>query len=294
MVSAIVLFITGVVGWRSFDPGLQASRDANVDSSEPLLNADAIFAGASFHRYSGASEVVLLVGDSHANHYLPGLVPLAHQHGFGVSHLGFGGCLGVPLGERLWDTPEWFKRCESFADATFSYFLRDPAVKVMVFAARGELYAEGKEAGVVIAAEHDTHLAADQRERALFDAYASAIGQAQKAGKRLVLTLDIPELDYNPEYCVGSSTTSVMADGKCVTSRRSVDERQRRYRGIVERLAREFPNLLVFDPIPLLCDSRWCYATRNGVLMYGNDNHLSAIGSRIVAERLADSVFGAR
>jgi len=276
LVSAVVLFITGVVGWRSVDPGVEASRDANVDSSEPLLDADAIFAGASYHRYSAASDVVLLVGDSHANHYLPGLVPLAHKHGFGVSHLGFGGCLGIPLGERLWGTPEWFKRCESFADATLSYFLRDPAVKVMVFAARGELYAEGKEAGVVIAAEHDTHLAADQRERALFDAYASAIGEAQQAGKRVVITLDIPELDYNPESCVGSSTTSVMADGKCVTSRRSVDERQRRYRGIVERLAREFPNLLVFDPIPLLCDSRWCYATRNGVLMYGNDNHLSA------------------
>jgi hypothetical protein len=84
-----------------------------------------------------------------------------------------------------------------------------------------------------------------------------------------------------------------MADSNCVMSRRSVDERQRRYRGVVERLAREFSDLLVFDPIPLLCDSRWCYATRNGVLMYGNDNHLSANGSRIVATRLADSVFGA-
>jgi len=292
LASATVLLIAGVVGWRSFNPRLEATREAIVDASEPLLNADAIFAGASYHRYSSAPAVVLLVGDSHANQYLPGLVPLAHQHGFGVSHLGFGGCLGVPLGERLWGTPEWFKRCESFADASFSFFLRDPAVKVMVFAARGELYAEGKEAGIVIAAEHNTQLPADRRERALFDAYSRAIGQAQQAGKRVVLTLDIPELDYNPEYCVGSSTMSVMADGKCVMSRRSVDERQRRYRGIVERLAREFPNLLVFDPIPLLCDSRWCYATRNGVLMYGNDNHLSVTGSRIVAERLADSVFG--
>jgi hypothetical protein len=284
------LVIIGVIGWLSIRTTPAAFAAAAADATEPLRDADTVYKGAAFRRYSGASNVVLLVGDSHANHFLDGLLPLARARGFGLSFIGMGGCLGISLAERLWGTPELFARCQSMAAATLSYFLRDPAVKIVLFAARGELYAEGTEAGFVVAPEHHTTLPLARRRSVLHDAYAGAIRRAQDAGKRVVLTLDIPELDYDPEYC-GDESVVVGPAPPCTMARGLVDERQRTYRSIVRSLQQENPRLQVFDPLPLLCDDTWCYAKRNGVLLYKGDNHLSVDGSRMVAKRLADLVF---
>jgi hypothetical protein len=131
----------------------------------------------------------------------------------------------------------------------------------------------------------------DVRQRVLHDAYADAISKAEEAGKRTVLALDIPELDFDPEYCLSRLSSSTLFGKQCAIERRSVDERQRNYRSVVQRLQNEYPRLSVFDPIPLLCDSVWCYTKRNGLVMYRGDNHLGADGSRIVAKQLSDVLF---
>ena len=287
--SACALVATSAVGWFSWDRAHTA--EVAAEAGEPLLSGDTVYPGASYSRYSSAASVVLLVGDSHSSHLLSGLVPLARKHGFGVSHFGYGGCLGLPLTERLWGTVELFGRCQSSADAILRYFLRDPAVKIILFSARGELYAEGKEAGIVTAADNNTAMPTDVRQRVLHDAYADAISKAENASKRAVLALDIPELDFDPEYCLGRLSSSTRFGKQCAIERRSVDERQRNYRSVVQRLQSEYPRLTVFDPIPLLCDSVWCYAKRNGLLMYRGDNHLGVDGSRIVAKQLGEVLF---
>jgi peptidoglycan/LPS O-acetylase OafA/YrhL len=294
-ISAALLLATAAAGWfamRTSTPVLAstAAPVATPGAAEPLLDGDSIYEGAAWHRYSGADRVILLVGDSHAHQYLDGLLPLVRSRGFGISHIGLGGCLGLPLAERLWGTAELFARCQALADATFPRFVDDPAVKVVLFAARGELYAEGTEAGMTVAPEHHTRLRLERRASVLHDSYDAAIGRAAAAGKRVVLALDIPELDYVPEYC-GDHEPATGSKPHCVIARSRVDARQRTYRRVVARLQREHPGLAVFDPLPLLCDEQWCYAKRDGVLMYNGDNHLSVDGSRIVSERLAEVVL---
>jgi hypothetical protein len=290
--SACALAATSAVGWFSWDRAHAAElADVAAEAGEPLLSGDTVYPGAAYSRYSSATSVVLLVGDSHSAHLLSGLVPLARKHGYGVSHVGFGGCLGVTMAERLWGTNDLFARCQSSAQAILQRFLREPAVKIILFSARGELYAEGKEAGIVVAADNNTALPADVRLRVLHDAYADAIGRAEEAGKRAVLALDIPELDFVPEYCLSRLSSAALFGKQCAIDRRSVDERQRNYRSVVRRLQDEYPRLAVFDPIPLLCDSAWCYTKRNGLVMYSGDNHLGADGSRLVAQQLGAVLF---
>jgi hypothetical protein len=294
-ISATMLLATAAAGWFAMRTSTLvlaavAAAAAEPAATEPMLDADSIYQGAAWHRYSGADRVVLLVGDSHAHQYLDALLPLARSRGFGISHIGLGGCLGLPLADRLWGTAELFARCQALADATFPHFMNDPAVKVVLFAARGELYAEGTEAGITVAQAHHTQLPRERRASVLHDSYDAAIGRAAAAGKRVVLVLDIPELDYVPEYC-GDREPATGSKPDCAIARGRVDARQRTYRLLVARLQQEHPQLAVFDPLPILCDERWCYAKRNGVLLYNGDNHLSADGSRIVSEQLAEVVF---
>ena len=111
-VSAALLVVMSVVGARAWDRG--RARDlVAVALDEVLLDGAALFPGTDYHRVSRADSVVLLIGDSHSNHLVPGLVPEARAHGFGVSHVGWAGCLGVPLTARLWGGPDLFEKCES-------------------------------------------------------------------------------------------------------------------------------------------------------------------------------------
>ena len=48
----------------------------------------------------------------------------------------------------------------------------------------------------------------------------------------------------------------------------------------------EFPSVRVFDAAARLCDERYCWAEKNGTLLYRDANHLSLDGSRYLAEEL--------
>lgn len=160
-----------------------------------------------------------------------------------------------------------FERCQAIVDATLSHFLADPAVKFVVFAVRGGLYSVGTDRSDTKPGGELVRLPPETRQRVLYDGYSSAIGRVERAGKRFLLVLDNPELDFEPHYCVTRLATAKLMGNQCAIARHTVDERQRDYRGVVQRLQREHPQLTVFDPVPLLCDSRRTprYPTHTGV-----------------------------
>src|SRR5207247_2196576 len=105
----------------------------------PMLDWKNAFPNATFHRLSGAESLVALLGDSHADDLVPGLAPEARKHGFGLSHVGVAGCLGVPVRERLWGKRTMFPLCQEVANAALSRFLADRRVRIIALAARGSV-----------------------------------------------------------------------------------------------------------------------------------------------------------
>jgi hypothetical protein len=290
VLSACVLLATGIIGWRTWDRGRVSDR-VDIESDEPLLNDGALATSSGYHRVSRADSVVLLLGDSHANHLVHGLIPEARRHGFGVSNVGLAGCPGVSLSVRLWGSPTSFERCQAVVESTLAHFLPDPAVKVIILSARGALYTTGRDNATTLTDANYVRLPKETRLRVLLDGYASTIRRIEGAGKQVVLALDVPELDFDPAYCVTRLWTATWLGRQCIMDRRSVDDRQRDYRNLIQRLQAEDPRLIVFDPLPLLCDGQWCYAKRNGLLLYRGGNHLSVEGSRLVAGSLALLLF---
>ena len=284
--SALVLMLTGALGWRTWN------RDGTVaaaDAGGPLRDGEALFPGASFHRVSAADSVVLLLGDSHADHLVTGLAREARRNGFGLSHVGLPSCPGIRIQMRMWGSPSLFEQCQSLADSTLSYFVRDPAVKVVVFAVRGTLYASATD-GVTTYID-TTRVPREVRMRSLREGYANAISRIEHSGKRAVIVLDVPQFNFDPVYCLNRFRPTSSLVNQCSTTRESNDLRQRDYRLVVEQLRAEHPRLIVFDPMPLFCDSRRCYSKRDGHLMFRDRNHVSERGSRLIAESLATILF---
>jgi hypothetical protein len=260
-------------------------------AGEPLLNGEALFPGTPFHRISSSDSVLLLIGDSHADHLLAGLVPEAAKHGFGVSHVGYYGCPGVHFSVRLWGPPDLFEQCQALVDSTFSYFLRDSAVKIVVLAARGNLYTTGTDSITTYAGADLKSVSRALRLRVIHEGYSSAIRRIEATGRRVVLFLDVPELFFDPQYCDARLAQTTSGEKPCAVPRQATLARQSDYRAVVQRLQRENPLLVVFDPMPLLCDDEWCYAKRDSVLMYGDNNHVNQVGSRLIAESLGRLLF---
>ncbi|MBI3401482.1 MAG: acyltransferase [Acidobacteria bacterium] len=288
-VSAGVLIAMSGAGAWTWDRS-RPSEDT-IAADEPLRDATVLFPDADYRRMSTRESVVVLVGDSHSNHLLPGLVPEARRHGFGVSYVGLPGCTGVTLATRIWGPPDMFERCQTLADATLSRFVPDPAAKVFVFAVRGGLYSVGTDSSDATSGHPWVELPSETRQRVLYEGYSAAMTRIERAGKRVALVQDVPELGFDPHYCEARLATAKFLGNECSIARETVDDRQRAYRRVVARLRQAHPQLAVFDPLPLLCDRRWCYAKRNGQIMYRDPTHLSAAGSAMVAESLGKILF---
>lgn len=108
------------------------------------------------------------------------------------------------------------------------------------------------------------------------------IWRGLKSGKRVILVLDAtnlgtPGLARLTTYCKGS---------ECSIDRRSVLSQQSAFRAATARLRAQHHRLEVIDPLDALCDGDTCWIARNGQLRLRDDNHLSLLGSRLVAALL--------
>lgn len=102
----------------------------------------------------------------------------------------------------------------------------------------------------------------------------NSIDRLIKAEKQVILLIDIPELPYFPKDCERRNVS-------CTVSINEVIRRQSQHRQMVQELQSKYPSILVFDPVPLLCNSQTCTYKIGDVVMYRDSHHLSINGSKL-------------
>jgi hypothetical protein len=101
-------------------------------------------------------------------------------------------------------------------------------------------------------------------------------------GKRVILVLQAPELPKAIENL--ALVSGITSNGAVIgASRAWWDERNRYVRAFLPSLPR---GVIVVDPTDSFCDGRTCYAARDGVAFYFDDNHMSVAGASVVASRV--------
>jgi peptidoglycan/LPS O-acetylase OafA/YrhL len=104
--------------------------------------------------------------------------------------------------------------------------------------------------------------------------------------KQVVMLLD-PPLQPKWKKCESLQTNKyIKRVADCSIALSQHLQFQVRANTLIRKVAAKFPNVIILDPTPYLCDSQLCYAAKNGKLLYMDDNHLSAIGARYVAEKM--------
>lgn len=299
------LAVTGWLGWYTAETGGLPARVPQLQTYAKELDrsADRIPACSAGQRLPCAAQLAersqqaLLVGDSHMHSLLTGFVALADsgELGFGLRASGRGGCapfLGV---ETL--TPQAVAYgCRSLVAPAILDAATDPRVVWVLLIGRHAARVEG---ALPVTTRKPVWRTAPWRfeyegpEGRSFDAsQAFSLGLAETvktltaAGKHVLFVHQLPELDFDSRQCLRPLTVSWDV-GTCSIDRAAVVARQRAYRQVANRVLAEFPQVLQYDPMDLVCDARQCSPfASTGEMLYRDDNHLSVTGARRMAEEL--------
>jgi len=230
---------------------------------------------------------VAVLGDSHSTNTFFALERYYGKVGIGVVRLGSGGC---PSLYDLEATITGFAdNCRKISNKYIDYVLNTSSIKTVVLSFQGPAYIEGPtklHAPIY-------HLKFTQAPKLannldIFEqALASTISRITQAGKQVIFVMDWPDLGFDPKSCVDIRPLRLTRKTKnpCAIAKSVFEERNRKYREMVARVLKKFPGVKRWDPTRVLCDDQYCWAMKDGTMLYRDANHLSMAGSLYLGER---------
>lgn len=231
---------------------------------------------ASACEYFGADVTWAMLGDSHAVELAYALALELEVQGVGIKHLSMSAC--EPSFRRV----ELNTACHDWTEQAVRYLSGEKAIRTVVVTYRINEYLFGKHVdGYPDLPNHVT----PSRRQAAWHAYVDLLVALRAAGKDVILVLQAPELRMSATGLLFRE--DALSADLIGVPRSWWDLRQRFVR---ERLADIPTDVRVFDPSTALCDALNCYATRAGVSMYFDDNHLSVSGASLVAHELLNAM----
>ena len=114
-------------------------------------------------------------------------------------------------------------------------------------------------------------------------ALGEAVRALTSAGKNVVLTADVPKLNFPPGKCLFMN--KALARPQCLLDS-SIVSIQEEYLTIFRKLE-ETENVEVILTRDFFCDESDCHALRQDSLLYADHHHLNSVGSELFVEFLA-------
>ncbi len=225
--------------------------------------------------YIGPKVEWAAFGDSHAVELAYGLAKGLEPYGIGLRHLSFSGC--VPAFGRVLAEDEPCSRWTAEAVAYLDH-RTDISTVVISYRINASLFGGSEH---VFPDQPDTVSPQDRELR--WQSYVGLMAHFVGQGKRVILALQAPELPLGiNRLLLGASPTDVGIRG---VPRAWWDARS----AYVTAHLRDIPpEVMVVDPTNLFCDSRECYAGKNGQSWYFDDDHLSVVGAEVVARKILE------
>jgi len=249
------------------------------DSSVPLGKRELPQCTWSVSRPRGR---IVLIGDSNAGHFTEPVVAAGNRAGYDVVVATDSGCPFVLVG--IEGDPGLAASCLRFMRGSLAAILQAKPTLV-VTAARPDLYIENPVYGVGLIGGRATH-AASEKARLWERGLGQILRRLNRAGIPVLLVHPVPALPATSAACSGA-VVRVLLHGSCngETARRKIDSGLTQFVTLENRAVRTASRSHAVDFEDALCDRRLCYAVRNGVLMYRDNDHLSVAGAQTLTGR---------
>lgn len=196
-----------------------------------------------------------LLGDSHANHFFPGL-----SHNIAATG---GNLLQLQGPMQQGKDPSW---------GNITYLTDIPEILTVYIS-----YHQGR---------------MKEADNPFNDTMESMIQRMLESGKRVVFIIDNPEFDFDPRLNVQRPALAewlTKQKDKTTASTESQNYMMRKrsaYTHYIDGLKLRFPTLEFLDAFSPLCDGQSCSALDNGNLIFRDHHHLTREGSLLLFKRL--------
>ena len=228
------------------------------------------------------SPDAFLVGDSHAISSYPGLAYQYQQSQKTLMMVARGACvplMGVETHRR--GEPDV---CKKIMDEIYEYVLSSENIKDVIVTFRGPWYLHGggksyntKESNPIVL-----------NDLSFEDAIIKTYQALESKNKRMILFVDVPELDFLPEECVNLRPLQLgvkKLNTSCTVPYTKAYEISREYRERIKKISNQLPKLVLFDTFNHFCFEDSCFAKKDGQMFYEDGNHLSLRGSMYLGEK---------
>ena len=231
---------------------------------------------------------IVLIGDSMAWHFFPGLDKLAQQHNVGVLALHHGRCaaflgftVAPPPNDPAWEYDEHL--CQLVTDKALALARDTPSVKTVIFA-HSPYYWPKPETRFLHDSPPEHNDAAYTRwiQDSLRRIFSALLAQ----GKRIVYVTNNAQFSFPPEDCFARRFRPPRR-AVCAEPREDwLTHGDARLLAAIDGVLAEFPQVRRFDLASAICDEERCWAMKDGKLLRRDHAHLSNDGSDLVAEKL--------
>ena len=231
---------------------------------------------------SAQNPTVALIGDSHANHFYPGLKEYYHQTGENLLLL------------YKSATPPLYKTAVENAalpnlDDVFNFIESTQSIHTVIissfwasyFTAEGVQVSDFKYYNPIIDPSHPELKAKD---KIFTEAFSRTIEHVLSKQRKLIVFYDIPSLPFHLEKCLPRPFRNA---SNCSFDQSIDDEKQNGYRKAMREILKKYPTIQVFDPVPYICKEKVCQVIKDDSSLYSDDFHLSIQGSKLMGRTLA-------
>ena len=226
---------------------------------------------------------IAVYGDSHAEHFFPGLVAALPDQGLVL--LSRSACPPVANFDVKQD--DYPRDCTAWNRKALAYLTGDDSIGTVVLASLATPYFDGMRHSAY-SRDGIFKVSSNVYRGSLPEIFqlglAQTIRSLSDAGKRVVLVVDNPEFPFDITACARDSLLQSLLANKrdCLLPRRAFDDRVAAYRAMVGQIKNEFPQLAIYDPTGLICNRSACSPWHGDRLLYRDNDHLSVYGSEFV------------
>ncbi len=237
-----------------------------------------------------SAPVVAVFGDSHAEHIYPGLAQSEQNQSWLL--VGHNSCPPV----NGIDVEGTVLHCRERTEEITRSLARMESIQVVVLSFFGGYFLDSD-----VAADHlanhagPTTISIRSNETTLsgkkdlfFFGLDRTIAILEKAGKKVVVVVDVPELPFFPRDKLRYIMIKNESGQTASLAKSSVVNRQSQLRAGIAQLKIAHPALLIYDPMEFLCDDTACHIVIDDVLIYRDSHHLSSRGSMFFARKFLD------
>jgi len=115
------------------------------------------------------------------------------------------------------------------------------------------------------------------------DALSTGVSTLTRAGKRVIVTSDVPGFPFDPEVCKFRLAPAVNGS-LCDASRDRMKGDHESIMRDLRTLSASAPGVEVIDTWNFLCPDDICSMTKNGQLLYRDPHHINSTGSSVLAD----------